>query len=158
MPAPNPLFLRDEAVDQGLELLFYVQAGLALAARAALERHGLSPAEHRALYLIERRPGVTLAELGNALGVTKQSLSRLVKELTRRALVLQETTAADRRKRLLRVSPAAELAVREVTAAQRRPLRQAVRKAGGEAVDGFRQVLTELIEEPARRGLRRSPA
>ncbi|HET6466780.1 MAG TPA: MarR family winged helix-turn-helix transcriptional regulator [Geminicoccaceae bacterium] len=154
MPAHNPLFLRDEALDQGLELLFFVQAALGGAAKAALERHGLGLGGYRVLYLIARRPGTTLAELGLLLGASKQSLSRLVKELQSASFVVQETTTRDRRKRLLRITAEAEACLGEVGDAQRRQLRGAFKKAGGEAVDGFRRVLLELIDEPARRALR----
>jgi DNA-binding MarR family transcriptional regulator len=77
-----------------------------------------------------------------------------VQELVAAGLVAQETTPRDRRKRLLRITPRGETCLREVGGTQRRQLRQAFKKAGGEAVDGFRRVLVELLDEPVRRALR----
>ena len=68
MNSPNPLFLREEELDRGLELLYF--AGRQLHADAApLRAEGaMDEIDHQALFMIERHPGVTLAELCTPAG------------------------------------------------------------------------------------------
>ena len=84
MNSPNPLFLREEELDRGLELLYF--AGRQLHADAAhLRAEGaMDEIDHQALFMIERHPGVTLAELCSLLGASKQTLSRHLQVSSRR--------------------------------------------------------------------------
>lgn len=150
MTAPNPLFLREEELDRGLELLFL--AGHQLSGDAAELREGgdLDPLDHHLLFLVDRRPGITLAELCLVLGVRKQTLSRHLKDLAAAGLIEQEASALDRRKRPLRLTEPAEALLAGIKTAQKRRLRQAFKKAGASAVEGFQQVLMELVGEPRR--------
>jgi DNA-binding MarR family transcriptional regulator len=81
MIAGNPLFLRDEELDRSVELLLLAERDVAGQMETVRQRLGLSESDYRVLYLVHRHPGVTTAELGAVLGMTKQSLSRHVKQL-----------------------------------------------------------------------------
>src|SRR3546814_8983632 len=82
----NPLFLREEVLRQGIELLLYAYRDFAAEADAMLARHGLGRAHHRALYFIARYPSIRVSELLEMLGIPKQSLSRVLKDLVARNL------------------------------------------------------------------------
>ena len=114
--------------------------------------------DHRTLFLIERQPGITLAELSEVLGVTKQTLSRHLKRLAEAGLIDQGTTAQDRRKRPLRLTPQAVTVLGDIKMLQKRRLRQACKSAGATAVEGFQRVLLDLVGEPRRELLRRLTA
>jgi DNA-binding MarR family transcriptional regulator len=158
MNSPNPLFLREEELDRGLELLFF--AGRQLHADAApLRAEGaMDETDHQALFVIERRPGCTLAELCAALGISKQTLSRHVKRLADAGLVEQDACPHDRRKRPLRLTGKATATLARIHALQKRRLRLAFKSAGAAAVEGFRSVLLDLVPEPRRELLRRRVA
>ena len=81
-PRVNPLFLREEELRQGIELFMFAYRDLMAEADAELDRRGLGRAHHRALYFIGRHPGLGVSDLLSLLGITKQSLSRVVKELS----------------------------------------------------------------------------
>jgi DNA-binding MarR family transcriptional regulator len=151
MVAPNPLFLRDADLDRGLDLLLIVEREMAARTAVALSRHALSPADFRSLYLIGRRPGVTLAELARLSGISKQALSRQLQKLIETGHLLREAVPGDRRKQRLRLTESAQRSIEEVTAQQRRQLRAAFKRAGAEAVEGFGRVLAELADETGRR-------
>lgn len=151
MVAPNPLFLRDADLDRGLDLLLSVEREMAARMAASLGRHALSPADFRSLYLIGRRPGITLAELARLSGISKQALSRQLQKLIEAGHLLREAMPGDRRKQRLNLTGSAREAIEEVTALQRRQLRTAFKRAGAEAVEGFGRVLAELVDEPGRR-------
>lgn len=158
MNSPNPLYLREEELDHGLELLYF--AGRQLHADAALLRAEgtMDEVDHQALFMIARHPGVTLAELCILLGGSKQTLSRHLKRLAQLGLIDQEFSASDRRKRHLRLTDKAVGLLVRVHTLQKRRLRLAFKSAGASAVEGFRRVLLDLVGEPRRELLRRRTA
>ncbi|MEQ8968407.1 MAG: helix-turn-helix domain-containing protein [Azospirillaceae bacterium] len=155
-PAANPLFLREEDLRRGLEMLFFAQRALAADAEAALARHGLGRAHHRALYFIGRSPGLSVTELLRILKVTKQTAGRVLADLTEAGLIEQRPAARDRRRRELRLTEAGRALEKELYDAQHARLLRAYRRAGAEAVAGFRRVAAGLLDE-ADRGLVESP-
>lgn len=143
-PGASPLFLRDEDLRQGLDMLFFAWRDLAAEADPALEKEGLGRAHHRALYFIGRRPGLAVGELMAILGITKQSLGRVVKELTAKGLIAQSVGTEDRRERRLSLTESGVALEQALSAPQRALMAGAYRAAGAEAVAGFRKVLAGL--------------
>lgn len=97
----SPLFLREDEIRRGIELLYFGYTSMIRGADAILEAQGLGRAHHRSLYFIARRPGLSVGELISLLGVTKQSLGRVLNDLGNRELVEQRVGVTDRRQRLL---------------------------------------------------------
>jgi len=147
---PNPLFLREEELRQAMEMLFVAQRDLAVQADAALERHGLGRAHHRVLFVVAREPGITVAALLDRLKVTKQSLSRVLSELTDGGYIEQGRGLRDRRQRTLKLTEAGVALERELSERQRALIARAYREAGAEAVAGFRSVMLGLMSESDR--------
>ena len=114
--------------------------------------------DHQALFMIERHPGVTLAELCSLLGASKQTLSRHLRQLAQAGLIEHGASASDRRKRPLRLTERATAVLARIHALQKRRLRLAFKSAGATAVEGFQRVLLDLVGEPRRELLRRRMA
>jgi DNA-binding MarR family transcriptional regulator len=144
------LFLTDEQLRQGIELLFFAYRDFTGDPDAVLAERGYGRAHHRAIHFIKRRPGITVAGLLDILAVTKQSLNRVLRQLVEDGLVLSTAGTADRRQRHLSLSPAGEALERALSEPQRARLRRAYSEAGPEAVAGFRKVLERMINEPGR--------
>jgi DNA-binding MarR family transcriptional regulator len=155
MTAPNPLFLREEELDRGLELLYFVGHQLNLDVMELRARSAIDETDQQTLFLIDCQPGITLAELSVALGVSKQTLSRHLKRLGEAGLIEQAVTDLDRRKRPLRLTGKASALLGEIKTLQKRRLRLAFKRAGAAAVAGFERVLVDLLGEPRRELLRR---
>lgn len=151
---PNPLFLKDEELIEGLELLEFALNSLRGDQTALLDELGLARSHQQLLHFIGRRPGVTMVDLMKIVPLTKQSLSRLLKELTAEGLITQTMDTSDRRQRLLALTEAGSALNQRLSDNLRRRLAHAYRAAGAEAVSGYHQVLEGLIDEPARRYLR----
>ncbi len=154
-PTPNVggsplLFLREEELRQGIELLFYAYRDFISDPDVILSAEGLGRAHHRAIHFVGRTPGMTVAELLNILRITKQSLSRVLKQLVDEGYIEQREGTADRRQRLLYLTEKGEAFERALSAPQRDRMAHAYREAGPEAVAGFRQVLLGLIDEDDR--------
>ena len=152
---PNPLFLTDEELIEGGELLEFALKSLRGDQAAILDELGLGRSHHQLLHFIGRRPGITMVDLLQIVPLTKQSLSRLLKELTAKGLIIQMQDDGDRRQRLLELTPDGQKVDQRLSDVLRRRLAVAYRAAGAEAVAGHHQVLEGLIDEPARRFLSR---
>ena len=148
--AANPLFLREEELRQGIEMLFFAYRDFTGKADRMLAEYGFGRAHHRAIYFIGRQPGMTVSALLDILKITKQSLNRVLGELIRRGFVDRRAGARDRRQRLLELSPKGAELERRLSDAQRVHLADAYRAAGADPVEGFRRVLLGLIDEPDR--------
>jgi DNA-binding MarR family transcriptional regulator len=149
-PLANPLFLREEELRQGIEMLFYAYRDFTAEADAMLAQYGFGRAHHRVIYFVGRNPGMTVSALLAILKITKQSLSRVLSQLVRKGLITQRPGPRDRRQRLLELTPAGAELERRLTEAQRALVARAYRAAGAEAVDGFRKVLLGLINDSDR--------
>lgn len=149
-PAEQLLFLTDEQLRQGIELLFFAYRDFTSDPDAVLARRGYGRAHHRAIHFIKRHPGITVAGLMAILRITKQSLNRVLRQLVRDGLVISSVGTSDRRQRHLRLSPAGDELERQLSAPQRERLRRAYREAGPEAVAGFRAVLARIVDETER--------
>jgi DNA-binding MarR family transcriptional regulator len=146
----HQLFLRDEELRKGIELLFFAYRDFTGEADAVLARQGMGRAHHRVIYFVGRHRDITVSELLQILGITKQSLSRVLGQLVREGFITQKPGARDRRQRLLDLTEKGVDLERQLTERQRRRIARAYREAGAEAVDGFRQVLMGMIDEPDR--------
>ncbi len=153
---PNPLFLRDEELLEGAELLEFALQRLFADQQPVLDKFHLGRSHQRLLHFIGRCPNITMAELLQIVPLSKQSQSRLLKELVAKGMVTQTRGDADRRRRLLTLTDKGRDADHQLNEVLRRSLAVAYRAAGAEAVAGHHKVLTGLIDEPARRHLHRS--
>ncbi|WBH16993.1 MarR family transcriptional regulator [Sphingomonas radiodurans] len=143
----SPLFLREPEIRRGLELLYFGNAHVTRSIDHGLARRGLGRAHHRALYFIARKPDMAVSDLLALLGITKQSLGRVLGELTERGLVEARPGERDRRQRLLRLTEAGSAFEAELYDALRERLAAAYSKAGQGAVSGFWAVLEGLIPD-----------
>ena len=146
----NLLFLREEDLRQGIELLFYAYRDFTAEADAILAEYGFGRAHHRVIYFVGRNPGMNVSELLDILKITKQSLSRVLGQLVREGYIVQRPGTADRRQRLLELAQKGAELERRLTEDQRALVARAYRAAGAESVDGFRRVLLGLVNEADR--------
>ncbi|WP_156256198.1 MarR family winged helix-turn-helix transcriptional regulator [Sandarakinorhabdus oryzae] len=146
----SPLFLREDEIRRGIELLYFGYTSMIRGADAILEAQGLGRAHHRALYFIARRPGLSVGELIGLLGITKQSLGRVLTDLTGRELVEQRVGVADRRQRLLSLTPSGAALEARLFTELERSMARAYGEAGQQAVTGFWAVLMGLVPPDGR--------
>ncbi|MEM7499878.1 MAG: MarR family transcriptional regulator [Pseudomonadota bacterium] len=144
------LFLTEEQLRQGIELMFFAYRDFTSDPDAVLEERGYGRAHHRAIHFIKRRPGITIAGLLDILKVTKQSLNRVLRQLIEDGLVESATGAVDRRQRNLTLTPEGEALESALSKPQRERLRRAFSEAGPQAVAGFRTVLGAMLDEGGR--------
>lgn len=146
----NPLFLREEDLRQGMELLFYAYRDFTAEPDAILTAYHFGRAHHRVIHFIGRNPEITVSELLSILKITKQSLSRVLSQLVREGFIIQRSGPRDRRQRLLTLTPEGVALERRLSESQRARVASAYREAGAAAVEGYRNVLLGMINEEDR--------
>jgi DNA-binding MarR family transcriptional regulator len=152
------LYLRDEDLRLGIELLFYAYRDFTAEPDRMLDEIGFGRAHHRAIYFVGRYPGINVGELLAILRITKQSLSRVLGELVRKGYVAQKQGTVDRRQRRLELTEQGAALERRLSENQRRRIATAYRAAGPNAVEGFRRVMLGLIDERDRGKVAAEPA
>ena len=145
------LFLTDEQLRKGIEAMFFAYRGFTADPDRILSEKGYGRAHHRAIHFINRSPGTTVNNLLSILGVTKQSLNRVLRSLIEDGLVESRVGARDKRERNLFLTEVGSALERELSTAQRDRMRGAFRAAGPEAVSGFRTVLEAMMDGDMRR-------
>lgn len=150
MTGGNLLFLTDEQLRQGIEAMFFAYRGFTADPDRILSEMSYGRAHHRAIHFINRAPGTTVNNLLNILGVTKQSLNRVLRTLVADGLVEARVGKMDKRERHLFLTEKGAALERTLSDAQRARMRRAFRDAGPEAVTGFRTVLEAMMEPEMR--------
>ena len=151
------LYLTDEQLRQGIEAMFFAYRGFTADPDRILSElnrdrdQNYGRAHHRAVHFIHCAPGTTVNNLLNILGVTKQSLNRVLRTLIEDGLVESRVGRADRRERHLFLTDAGRALEQQLSDAQRARMRDAYRQAGPEAVAGFRRVLEAMMDPEMRR-------
>ncbi|WP_158965057.1 MarR family winged helix-turn-helix transcriptional regulator [Chachezhania sediminis] len=145
------LFLTDEQLRQGIEAMYFAYRGFTADPDRILAEIDLGRAHHRAIHFINRAPGTTVNNLLSILGVTKQSLNRVLRALVEQGLVESRVGATDRRERHLYLTEAGQELEARLSEAQRARMRSAYRDAGPDAVAGFRRVLEAMMSADTHR-------
>lgn len=147
----NPLFLREEELRQGIEMLFYSYRDFTSEPDVILAERNLGRAHHRVIYFVGRYPGMPVSDLLGILQITKQSLSRVLSQLVQEEYIVQQQGTRDRRQRLLTLTDKGRQLEQELTSNQLDRIAKAFREAGADAVEGFRKVMLGVMSSPGDR-------
>jgi len=138
-----------------IELLFFAYRDFVGDPDEVLRKLGFGRAHHRVLHFVNRNPGMTVADLLDILGITKQSLGRVLKQLVDQGYVLQKEGAVDRRQRLLHVTPKGETLALKLANLQTERINRALSELGPDAHEAARRFLTAMIDPDNRDGVLR---
>ncbi|MGB1875874.1 MAG: MarR family winged helix-turn-helix transcriptional regulator [Rhodospirillaceae bacterium] len=150
-PGTNLLFLRDEDLRQGIELLFFAYRDFTAEGDTILAKQKFGRAHHRVIYFVGQYPGMSVSNLLGILSITKQSLSRVLRQLVDEGYIDQQPGTTDRRQRLLTLTAKGKELEQLLTSEQRARIAAAYKNAGADAVEGFRKVMLGIMEDSARR-------
>lgn len=143
-------FPQDDQLRRGIEAMFFAYRAFTADPDQILAEMDYGRAHHRALHFIGRRPGMTVSALLGVLGITKQSLNRVLRRLVADGLVAMRVGPQDRRERLLVLTDSGAALEARLSDVQRARMRAAYALAGPEAVAGFHQVLEAMMDPDGR--------
>ena len=139
-----------------IELMFFAYRDFTADPDRILERFGFGRAHHRALYFVSRRPGMTVADLLDILAITKQSLSRVLRQLIDAGYIQQREGRSDRRQRLLYPTPAGRELVLELSRPQSRRIARALQQSGNADSKAIGAFMRAMIDAPPAQDLDRA--
>jgi DNA-binding MarR family transcriptional regulator len=137
-----------------IELLFFAYRDFVGDPDQLLDKLGFGRAHHRVLHFVNRNPGMKVAELLDVLRITKQSLGRVLKQLIDEGYVVQKE-GADRRQRLLYVSPAGETLALKLAGLQTARIGRVLDELGPEGREAARRFLAGMIGDEDRESVLR---
>lgn len=119
----------DESIEELIELLFFAYRDFIADPDNILAKLDFGRAHHRVLHFVDRKPGLTVAELLELLGITKQSLARVLKQLVDGDYIEQRAGPKDRRQRELYLTQSGTELIHQLREPQSRRIRQAIVEA-----------------------------
>jgi DNA-binding MarR family transcriptional regulator len=126
----------DPPADDLVELFFFAYRDFVADPDRILADYGFGRAQHRVLHFVDRRAGLTVAELLDILRITKQSLNRVLKELIDQGFVESRAGTSDRRQRHLGTTPAGRDLAQRLARLQTDRIGRALAEADPDAAAG----------------------
>lgn len=141
------LYLRDDKLKETLNNFFLVYKNFENQILENTNDHNFGIADIRCILVILLYPGITFNELMIRLGITKQSLNRVLKILISEKMVVQEINVKDKRMKNLFLSEASKKIINSLVSPTIKEISRAFQKSGSEAVNGFNQTFSMLISK-----------
>ncbi|MEM7216410.1 MAG: MarR family transcriptional regulator [Pseudomonadota bacterium] len=144
--------ITEEDIEQlaNIELLFFAYRDFVSDPDKKLSDYNFGRAHHRALYFVNRSPGLTVAKLLEILRITKQSLGRVLKQLIDAGYIIQTEGTNDRRKRLLYPTKEGRELILELSAPQSVRMNRALEGMNDNEKSCVIEFLRGMIGQPGR--------
>ena len=91
------LYLKDEQLKDLIEKLFIVYRDTFADPKKILNKYSIGTAHHKVIHLVSTYQGISISELLRKLKITKQSLNRVLKDLTKIEVIKFEKDEQDTR-------------------------------------------------------------
>jgi len=152
--SPNPAFELPRVADAGMRelhpedgallLMHFAFRGLVVKADAYLAEQGLSRVHHRLLYAVARADGISIGQLIELLGVSKQALHRPLKFLQDEGYLVAERDPQQHRSKQLRLTVRGARIEKQASAHEREAMQAALRAVSPGEEEAWRKIMTVL--------------
>lgn len=115
-----------------------------------LTQYGFGRAHHRIVHFVNRRPGLTVAELLELLKITKQSLARVLKQLIDGGYIVQVPGPRDRRQRELHPTEKGRMLALDLATPQSRRIARALAGTSPREREVIEQFLMDMMNPDSR--------
>ena len=143
----NLLYLRDDQIKDFIELIFYAYKKTSSDPIKILKKYSFGTAHHRAILLIERHEGISVSELLARLQVTKQSINRVLKDLTKNKIIIQKKGNLDGRQRLIYLNENGKKLFNEIFYSQKKRIYNALKNSESDSVLKFKKVIERIVND-----------
>ena len=141
------LYLKDGQLKELIEKLFTSYRESFSDARKVLDKYSIGIAHHKVLHLISMYEGITISEMLKKLKITKQSLNRVLKDLTITKIIFFQKNQRDTRVKHIFLSDNGKKIFDEIFTAQKKRIHNAFLNSTSEQVISFDNVLQKIINE-----------
>ena len=142
----SPFFLNDKEIRKVIELLFFSYRDFTSGPDKILEKLNFGRAHHRVIYFVGKKNHITIKELLGVLKITKQSLLRVLNQLVSEKFILV-STGVDKRTKKLSLTEKGKKLENELSTIQIKKIREVINRFDVENINGFKQILYEMIED-----------
>ena len=141
------LYLRDDQIKDFIELIFYAYKKTSSDPIKILKKYSFGTAHHRAILLIERHEGISVSQLLARLQVTKQSINRVLKDLTKNKIIIQKKGDLDGRQSLIYLNENGKKLFNEIFYSQKKRIYNALKNSESDSVLKFKKVIERIVND-----------
>ncbi len=141
------LYLKDEHIKDFIEQIFHAYRETYSDPKQVLKKYSFGMAHLRLIILIERHEGITISGLLNKLKITKQSLNRILKDLTKNKVILVKKGEIDSRQRHIFLNEKGKKLFEEMFFEQKKRIYNAFKNSDSDSVIKFKNMLKKIINE-----------
>ena len=139
------LYLKDEQIKDLIEQLFYAYRETFADSKKVLKKYSLGIAHQKVILLVEKYEGITVSGLLKKLKITKQSLNRVLKDLTKSKTIIMKKDAVDSRHRHILLNETGKKLSNEIFFEQKKRIYRALKNSNSDTVIKFKEVLERII-------------
>ena len=141
------LYLKDHQLKEYIEKIFNGYRETVADAKKVLDKHALGIAHNKVIHLISLYEGITISTLLRKLKVTKQSLNRVLNDLTEIKAIEYKRDDIDTRVKHVYLTEQGNKIFEEIFAAQKKRIYDAFLSSDSNDVISFDRVLKKIINE-----------
>ena len=141
------LYLKDEQIKQFIEKLFIAYRESFSDTKTTLNKHSLGLAHYKVIHLLSLYNGITISELLIKLKITKQSLNRVLNDLTKIKCIFFEKDKKDTRLKHIFLTEVGQKLFDEIFLIQKKRIYKALLNSSSKEVIHFDNVIKRIIDE-----------
>ena len=139
------LYLKDDQLKDLIEKLFISYRETFSDSKKILDKYSIGLAHQKAIHLISMYKGISVSELMIKLKVTKQSLNRVLKDLTKLELIIFKKDEHDTRVKHIYLNDKGQKIFNEIFQIQKKRIYNALLNSSSQEVINFDGVLSKII-------------
>ena len=139
------LYLKDDQIKDLIETLFIAYRDTFADPKKILEKYSIGTAHHKVVHLLSIYEGISISQLLQKLKITKQSLNRVLKDLTKLEVIRFEKDNHDTRIKHVYLDEKGKKLFKEIFDIQKKRIYTALLNSKSEEVINFDNVLKKII-------------
>ena len=139
------LYLKDDQLKDLIEKLFVSYRETFTDSKKILNKYQIGLAHQKTIHLISMYEGISISELMGKLKVTKQSLNRVLKDLTKLDIIFFNKDENDSRVKHIFLNEKGKKIFQEIFEIQKKRIYNALLNSSSEEVINFDNVLKKII-------------
>ncbi len=139
------LYLKDDQLKDLIEKLFISSRETLSDSKKILDKYSLGLAHQKVIHLISMYNGISISELLKKLKITKQSLNRVLRDLTKLEMIIFKKDEFDTRIKHVFLNAKGNKIFNEIFEVQKKRIYNALLNSSSEEVINFDNVLKKII-------------
>ena len=139
------LYLKDDQLKDLIEKIFISYRETFADSKKILDKYSIGIAHQKVIHLLSMYEGISISELLLKLKITKQSLNRVLKDLTRIEIIIYKKDEQDTRIKHIFLNEKGKKIFNEIFNLKKKRIYNALLNSSSEEVINFDNVLSKII-------------